>query len=344
MLTKRHLSLAIRTLVLTLAVSTVSAIFLRTSAGQTLQGRVVGAFWKAAVPWRIIDQDEVERGASIPASTNTIIHLPISMERTVRETLLGERGSKVRYWGYCFPENYDPQNMPQIGYPGKVFLSEAERAAREALNRSQWPVFSIYNPPTREDLARTYISGRIRHQIESFGPGETCYIMSEQSLPVGPDRDGDRLNAALEKHYGTDPTIVDTDGDGLSDGVEAFNLHTDPLRRDSDADGLIDGLEVHLHDHILAGDTNPLHPDSDADGLCDGYCRSDKSIRLCKDFSSITAGCIDTPPTRWSGEDRNLNGIVDKGETNPLMYDSNNNNISDLQEYYNCLLKGGASC
>ena len=36
--------------------------------------------------------------------------------------------------------------------------------------------------------------------------------------------DGDELNI-----YGTDPTVFDSDGDGVSDGEELFGIFTDPL-------------------------------------------------------------------------------------------------------------------
>jgi hypothetical protein len=44
------------------------------------------------------------------------------------------------------------------------------------------------------------------------------------------------------------------------------------------------------------------------------------------------------------GEDKNLNGIVDSGETNPLQWSTAGDGISDLQQYYNCLLNQGRNC
>lgn len=54
----------------------------------------------------------------------------------------------------------------------------------------------------------------------------------------------------------------DTDGDGLTDDVEA-GLCTDPLDPDTDGDGLLDGEEV------LAG-TDPCNPDENGNGIPDG--------------------------------------------------------------------------
>ncbi len=75
------------------------------------------------------------------------------------------------------------------------------------------------------------------------------------------DTDSDGLSDGVETcTWLTDPGDPDTDSDGLSDGQEALQLPTDPLDADSDGDGENDGLEV--------GD--PLDPtDSDEDGAID---------------------------------------------------------------------------
>ncbi len=78
------------------------------------------------------------------------------------------------------------------------------------------------------------------------------------------DSDGDGLTDAAEAGLGTDPLDPDSDGDGLSDGAEVNTHGTNPLVADSDGDGLSDGAEVSTHA------TNPLDPDSDDDGFSDG--------------------------------------------------------------------------
>ena len=47
---------------------------------------------------------------------------------------------------------------------------------------------------------------------------------------------------AEELLLGTDPTLQDTDGDGLTDGAELDLFNTDPLNADSDEDGVSDAL------------------------------------------------------------------------------------------------------
>ena len=58
------------------------------------------------------------------------------------------------------------------------------------------------------------------------------------------DSDQDDLWDAEELLLGTDPTVQDTDGDGLTDGAELDLFNTDPLNADSDEDGVSDALEL----------------------------------------------------------------------------------------------------
>ena len=58
------------------------------------------------------------------------------------------------------------------------------------------------------------------------------------------DSDQDGLLDADELVLGTNPTVQDTDGDGLTDGAEMDFFNTDPLHADSDEDGISDALEL----------------------------------------------------------------------------------------------------
>ncbi|MBX3129886.1 MAG: DUF11 domain-containing protein [Polyangiaceae bacterium] len=69
---------------------------------------------------------------------------------------------------------------------------------------------------------------------------------------------------------GDDSGVVDTDGDGLSDGLETF-LGSSPTDADTDDDGLLDGDEPNpSHDTDGDGLINLLDVDSDNDALFDG--------------------------------------------------------------------------
>ena len=89
-------------------------------------------------------------------------------------------------------------------------------------------------------------------------------IEREATNARNPDSDGDGLSDGLEvKTYGTNPNNNDTDADGLLDGAE-IDARTDPFNPDSDGDQVSDGDEVNVYG------TNPLSPDTDGDGYSDG--------------------------------------------------------------------------
>jgi len=65
---------------------------------------------------------------------------------------------------------------------------------------------------------------------------------SEKSRPRDSDNDG--IYDFAEAKYGTNKNLADSDGDGISDGVEIFTYGSNPLSTDSDGDGVSDGEEV----------------------------------------------------------------------------------------------------
>ncbi|MBU0458349.1 hypothetical protein KJ652_01905 [Patescibacteria group bacterium] len=282
--------------------------------------------------WETITTDKMEKGATVPPHTNVLIHIPVNTGDIKRTVLFGRSGENIRYWGYCFPEDYETMRLMEgRGFPGRIFLSEKEREVRAAEELAKRKgIFTLYRQEelTQERLNETEFNrGRVRHQVEIIKDGSTCYVMSEGPLPVGIDADGDGVNSYIEKDKGTDPAIADTDGDGLSDGIELFFLKTSPTRRDSDGDGIVDGLEdKNRNGKVDMTETNPNHIDSDHDGLCDGLCR------------------VGSNGTQIRGEDINLNGIVDPGETSPVNPDSDGDGIFDEQEYFNCIMETGGSC
>ncbi|MBE5943604.1 MAG: VWA domain-containing protein, partial [Lachnospiraceae bacterium] len=77
------------------------------------------------------------------------------------------------------------------------------------------------------------------------------------------DMDEDGLTVREEQEYGTNPLEEDIDEDYLLDGEEVYTYFTDPYIADTDQDGLVDG------DEIVLG-TEPLNPDTDKDGILDG--------------------------------------------------------------------------
>ncbi|WP_170229808.1 MopE-related protein [Polyangium fumosum] len=125
------------------------------------------------------------------------------------------------------------------------------------------------------------------------------------------DADGDGLTNAEEMQIGTDPFDADSDDDGASDGAEH------DVGADTDGDGLINGLD----------------PDSDNDGLFDGTelgfdCSGPGTNPMAGScIPDGDKGATKTDPldadTDDGGvsdglEDKDKDGVVDAGETNPL--------------------------
>ncbi|MDD4628031.1 MAG: hypothetical protein PHE68_01395 [Candidatus Peribacteraceae bacterium] len=298
----------------------------------TLPGYVLRSGAPKQVPWRIITAPEIMTGATIPADTNVIFELPKDSPPILRKTLLSIMGEEIRYWGYCLPENYDKTDAMKVSkLPGKMFLSEAERKARQLKYEQEERKRLSLRPGLSEDALnglKKAPQGTIYHQFETFDPGSTCYIMTEKPLPIGTDPDDDGLNNQQEKDHRTDSYAPDTDGDGLIDGCEV-QLRSSPVKRDTDGDGLIDSIEDANSDcHYFAEtETDPLAWDTDRDGLPDGLMKMGNARN-----------------TVIKGEDKNLNGTVDEGESDPRMWSTSMDGISDGQKYYQCILEGGTDC
>ncbi len=116
--------------------------------------------------------------------------------------------------------------------------------------------------------------------VAGSAQGGTVLQVTVPSLPVGPqiffsvttlDDQGEESaeSNGLSLTYAAVASVVDSDGDGLTDAEEDVDLdrsvdpgETDPRDADTDDDGVSDGLE-------LAAGVNPLDPDTDGDGLND---------------------------------------------------------------------------
>ncbi|MDP7069231.1 MAG: hypothetical protein QF815_01785 [Candidatus Peribacteraceae bacterium] len=327
---------------------------------QSLEGRLIPKSQSRRIEWVTITAEQIMSGSTIPADRFVIIHIPEEITRITRKVLFGRSGDRsirsgnpssnmytasdrmgkrkndgtsgVRYWGYCFPQNlHAVANKTKRGFPGDLFLSEAEREHRRAkLIQERRRTFSVFDNLTTADLNETQnrLQSRIRHQVEIFTGGNTCFVMTEKSIPVGADPDGDGLNNSLERGYGSDNKNPDTDGDGINDGLEVFRLGSHPTKRDSDGDGIIDGIEdANRNGRFELSETNPTEWDTDRDGLCDGLCKVNKGQDL-------------------RGEDKNLNGVYepDAGEYNPRKVDSDGDGVLDEHEVFLCVLGGGDDC
>ena len=140
------------------------------------------------------------------------------------------------------------------------------------------------------------------------------------------DMDGDGLGNLTERTTGLDPFDMDTDDDGVPDGVEGL--------LDSDADGLIDALD----------------PDSDGDGVLDGTERGVtlatvsrgtdlRSPHFVPDGDPATTTDPRRADTDGDGltdgeEDRDRNGVFDpeRKETRPTAPDTDQGGVDDGEE------------
>ncbi|MCA2981345.1 MAG: hypothetical protein INH37_23990 [Myxococcaceae bacterium] len=136
----------------------------------------------------------------------------------------------------------------------------------------------------------------------------------------------------------TNPTLADTDGDGLKDGEEDVNqdgrrdgTEPNPLRVDTDCDGYSDKQE--LRDMTAGCATNPTLRDTDGDGLSDGIegklqppgadprgCGYQAAATFDAEPATGTNPCgadSDGDGIQDGAEDTNSNGRVDMGELNP---------------------------
>ncbi|WP_135829911.1 hypothetical protein [Halorussus halobius] len=185
------------------------------------------------------------------------------------------------------------------------------------------------------------------------------------------DFDADNATTAAEQRVSSDPFQPDTDGDGLSDGVEIRADGLSPVQANStathnatdDADGDLDGdglsnlreqaLGTALDDPDTDGDgltdgaelaeydTDPLDPDTDGDGLLDNETTRYGSDPL--DNNSDGDGIPDGVEVSQHGTDPASNdtdgdGLADDAElqlgTDPTGIDTDGDGLDDQEELY----------
>ena len=183
---------------------------------------------------------------------------------------------------------------------------------------------------------------------------------SSQTDPTNKDSDNDRvLDGAEDWNWDgtrihkdeqfaeTDPNLADSDKDGLADGDEDRNGNsiidegeTSPLLTDTDHDGVPDAQEV-------KSGANPTHCDSDDDGLPDGIENNIANINAPTGCPGAPAGGTnfanpfvlnsskvdsDSDGLKDGDEDKNHNGWLDPGESDPTTPDTDADGIDDYVE------------
>ncbi len=146
--------------------------------------------------------------------------------------------------------------------------------------------------------------------IPSSRAGELYYNLTWSAGEGFPE---DGLTVRYRFGTGTDPSMADTDGDGLSDLAEVSIWHTSPFEADTDGDGALDGIEV-------SAGTDPSLADTDGDGMPDGW--------------ELAAGL--DPVAADAGLDADGDGVTNIAEftagTDPLDRDTDSDGLEDRDE------------
>ncbi len=216
---------------------------------------------------------------------------------TVSDLLAGNHTVEVRKNGYATAANNSVEvtsaattlvSFTLIGDTGTIAVTSSPAEAAVYLdNRYQGTTAEVSGLLT---LPSVFVGNHtVTVQKDGYAPfTATVTVTKDQTTSVtaelnNDDADEDGLLDYYEEHgykdgFGNthlpDSYLVDTDGDGLSDGYEAgdpitdahgktyFKQRSDPTKADTDGDGLDDYLEDAI-------ESDPLCPDSDGDGLSD---------------------------------------------------------------------------
>lgn len=161
---------------------------------------------------------------------------------------------------------------------------EAERAKHEQIaSAHQQLAAPNFDPhlPVETQREPVEASGDFEPQFIQESAVSLAAELNNQSTSLL-DTDEDGLSDSEEDVWGTCAYIgaptncdgvidpADSDGDGLKDGIEVYNLTTDPDRWDTDGDFLSDGLEVNGFSYNgKMWYLNPNETDTNKDGLID---------------------------------------------------------------------------
>jgi YD repeat-containing protein len=255
---QRHASLGSRSSVV---VGDNDTLYLGTAAGQLLAIRASdgGTIWNASVSGTAVLTPAVARNGTIYAVTTggTVA----AFDQTGASIWSRVVGSVV-------------SAAPTLDRDGTLYVGTLRGQVWSFVDNSGGVARSVW-PMQQHDSAST---SSICFNSETFGTatdtdGDRMQDCDEIWLGLDPnsagdgalDFDGDGLSNTEEAQAGTRLDRADTDGDGLSDGLEVRTYRTNPLSTDSDADTLPDGYEVQYR-------FNPLDPadalvDSDGDGF-----------------------------------------------------------------------------
>lgn len=187
--------------------------------------------------------------------------------------------------------------------------------------------FDYINSATKNCLGLIFPEGYSEEKYK-FRPRLEVGEESNEWIPIDQwenyfDTDGDGLPDEIEKYIGTDPLKKDTDGDGLTDYDELFKTYTNPTIYDTDENGISDGKEDPDKDGLnnieeIENKTDCRNEDTDNDGLIDG-----DEVKV---YNSDPLK-VDTDGDELTDYEECFKTITD-----PTLYDTDHDGISDGEE------------
>jgi hypothetical protein len=111
--------------------------------------------------------------------------------------------------------------------------------------------------PTSRDTDGDGFSDKVEHLLRTVGLDPFRPSLPPDCEDPALDRDGDGLGDCEEKLLGSDPTLFDSDADGLPDPLElrrGSNLLVNDVLGDLDQDGFPNGAEVTRHTDLLSNE------------------------------------------------------------------------------------------
>ncbi len=194
-------------------------------------------------------------------------------------------------------KNFYVQSMTSIPTPsGRVFDSDGD-GLPDTVDNNFTAGTSPFNPDSDSDCFDDLFE--VNHKTEGFNPTVPDPRGCLQGPPacVCQDTDGDGLSNYAEAYLGTNPGIMDSDFDGIPDGLEiryGFNplTHHDFTMMDTDGDGVSDWAEFQAN-------TDPTVADAEL-GVTDGYryqftATQQASGAICYDYLVSNIRMLTTP-------------------------------------------------